>query len=248
MFHPSRGNKSEADNPLVVIHDEPQSCPYIDGNEARMPLQWPMGMITPETLDNYLAEGYRRSGPFLYRTQCPSCEACEATRLDVSKFQFTKSLRRVLKRGDRELEIRIGGPQVDERRVEIFNSHRKVRHLGISERQMDTSEYVSFLVDTICETKELTFWHAENLIGVATTDFGRDSISLVYCHFDPEYSGLSIGTYSILKHIELAIANDFKFVYLGLYVASNRHLNYKSRFRPQQRLLENNWQEITEEA
>ncbi|WP_417735728.1 arginyltransferase [Rosistilla oblonga] len=240
MFQPARA-QSESSNPLIVVHDEPQPCPYIPGREARMPLQWPMGTMTPEMLDRCLAEGYRRSGPFLYRTKCERCQACESTRVDMQDFRWSQSFRRILNRGNRDLQVRIAQPTVDAARVELFNQHRNARQLGLSERELDAQEYSGFLVETVCDTQEISFWKDDQLVAIATTDFGRDSLSLVYCFFDPQFSRYSPGTYSILKNFELAMQSNRRWVYLGMYVASNSHLNYKARFVPQQRLHQKDW-------
>ena len=234
--------KAEEENPLVIIHDEPQPCPYIKNQEARMPLRWPMGMIAPEVMDQYLEQGFRRSGPFLYQTQCDGCQACEPSRVDVKSFNWTRSFRRIKNRGDRELEVRIGRPVVDQTRVDLFNKHRSQRNLGLSSRVMDTQEYSGFLVETVCDTKEISIWKDDQLVAIATTDFGDDSLSLVYCHFDSVFNRYSPGTYSILKHFEIAQQTNRSYVYLGMYVAENQHLNYKARFTPQQRLRHRKWE------
>ena len=76
---------------------------------------------------------------------------------------------------------------------------------------------------------------------VAIVDVGRESTSAVYTHFDPAAARYRLGTYAILKQIEWARDSGRRFVYLGMYVASNRHLNYKARFMPQQRLCHGRW-------
>ena len=116
---------------LVVVQDQLTPCPYIDGVTARMPLRLPVGTVTPEVTDELLAMGYRRSGDFLYRTQCPTCNECRPTRIDVREFRTTASMRRILNRGHRDLHWHWGQPRVDARRVSLFNLHRQVRDLGV---------------------------------------------------------------------------------------------------------------------
>ena len=58
-------------------------------------------------------------------------------------------------------------------------------------------------------------------------------------------SRYSLGTYAILKQLQWAKESGRKFVYLGMYVANNSHLNYKARFGPQERLFDGKWQEVT---
>ena len=232
----------DAECRLVVVQDQMQICPYLDGVTARMPLRLPVGTVTPETTDQLLALGYRRSGDFVYRAQCPRCRECKPTRVLVDQFQPTRSMRRVLQRADRALTSHWGTPSVDPRRLKLFNDHRIKRGLGSPDgEEIDVDAYRSFLVDTCCETKELTIVEGDQVVGVSIVDLGRNSTSAVYTHFSPEVSRYSLGTYAILRQIEFAQKTGRKYVYLGMYVADNPHLNYKARFHPQQRLENEVW-------
>lgn len=242
MRHPeSHVRLPQAECRLVVVQDQLQPCPYLDGLTARMPLRVPVGTVTPEVTDELLAMGYRRSGDFVYRAQCPSCSECQPTRIEISKFQLTTSMRRVKNRGDRELTCCWGDPIVDAKRIWLFNQHRATRGLGESGLPIDAEAYRSFLVDTCCETKELAISLDGQLIAIAIVDVGKTSTSAVYTHFDPAASRYSPGTYAILKQIDWVKQTRRKFVYLGMYVAENRHLNYKARFLPQQRFCDRQW-------
>lgn len=237
--------RAGAESRLIVIHDQPQECPYLAGVTARMPLRLPIGEISGEVLDSLLALGYRRTGDFLYRTQCPLCQACEPTRVLTHQFVWSRSLLRVLRRGDADLEMSIGPPRCDSQRIELFNRHRHLRGLARDDEPIDERSYRSFLVDSCCKSLELTFSYHQRLVAVAVVDVGQDSLSAVYTHFDPQLHRYSLGTYAVLKQIEYATATNRTYVYLGMYVAANPHLNYKSRFQPQQRLVLGKWQAET---
>ncbi len=226
---------------LVVVQDQLTPCPYIDGVTARMPLRLPVGTVTPEVTDELLAMGYRRSGDFLYRTQCPTCNECRPTRIDVREFRTTASMRRILNRGHRDLHWHWGQPRVDARRVSLFNLHRQVRDLGQGSGAIDAESYRSFLTDTCCNTMELSISREDRLIAVSIVDVGARSTSAVYTFFDPAEHRYSLGSFAILKQIQWAQRTDRHYVYLGMYVESNRHLNYKARFAPQQRLIDHQW-------
>lgn len=227
-----------------MVQDQLQVCPYLEGVTARMPLRLPVGTVTPEVTDQMLALGYRRSGDFVYRAQCPTCRECRPTRIDVSLFQPTSSMRRVINRGDRELTWRWASPSVDSKRIWLFNQHRVARGLG--EEAIDAEAYRSFLSDTCCDTSELAIYHRDELVAVSIVDIGMTSTSAVYTHFDPQASRYSLGTYAILRQIEWARENGRQYVYLGMFVADNQHLNYKARFLPQQRLIEGRWYEFNQ--
>lgn len=236
------GLRAGAESQLIVVHDQPQPCPYLPEQTARMPLRMPVGALDAAALDSLLALGYRRTGEFLYRTECASCQACEPARVLASEFRWTGSLLRVLRRGDAALAMQLGPPQGDAQRVELFNRHRCGRGLAQDDEAVDAAAYRSFLVDSCCESLELSLRLAGRLVAVAIVDVGRDSLSAVYTHFDPQLPRLSLGTYAVLKQIQYAVRTGRSYVYLGMYVARNSHLNYKARFQPQQRLVQGRWQ------
>lgn len=233
---------TKIDTSLVVIHDAPQECPYLEGRIARMPLEYPRHQLTPTDLDRLLENGYRRTGSMLYRTRCPDCQQCIPTRVEAEKFAPTKSMRRILNRAERELEIRWGRPRADADRLRLFNAHRAQRSLS-RRGDANLSDYREFLVASCVETAELSFRQNNQLIGIAIIDIGNVSVNAVYTHFAPEASRFSIGTLAILKQIQWAQMTRRKYVYLGLFVADNPHLNYKNRFTPQQQLLGGIWRE-----
>lgn len=226
---------------LVVVQDGIQPCPYLENTDARMPLRLPVGKVTPEVTDQLLALGYRRSGDFVYRAQCPSCNECKPTRVEVSRFVLTSSMKRVLKRGDRDLDCHWSTPVVDDKRIWLFNEHRKQRSLGLDSGLVDADGYRSFLYDTCCDTRELAISLNDEIVAIAIVDAGKTSLSAVYTHFDPDASWYSLGTYAILKQIQWAQETGRSYVYLGMYVAENSHLNYKARFLPQERLSDEIW-------
>lgn len=222
-------------------------CVYLPEMVARYRYIYPRRGMTGPAFDAALAEGYRRSGPYLYATNCEACQACQPTRIAIGQFRWTKSMRRAENKGDRLLEVRVGRPLVDARRVELYNIHRGERQLAADDEQLTAADYTRFLLESSCDTREITFYFDQQLIGCSIIDVGRAALSAVYTYFDPRYHAYSIGTYAILKMLRYAASQSIEFVYLGLYVANNRHLNYKARFLPQERLVERQWQAFDRE-
>jgi arginine-tRNA-protein transferase len=232
--------------PEIVVYDEPHDCPYVPGRIAVLPLRVPSRRLSGEELDERLSAGDRRQGMFLYRTACLDCRACEPIRLDASTFEMNRSQRRVLVRGDREINVEIGPPVLDDQRVELYNRHKRLRGLGDGE--IDLAGYRQFLVMTCCESFELRYRVEGKLIGVALADRSADALSAVYCFYDPTYERLSLGTYSILKQIEFCRGFNLRHLYLGLYIGDCERMRYKSRFLPHERLLEGQWQHFGRET
>lgn len=229
----------------IVVFDQPHACSYLPGRTARLPYRHPLTALTPAEFDERLAAGDRRTGVFLYRTACPQCRACEPIRLDLDSFRPNATQRRERRRGNDLLKLRINEPLVDERRVDLFNKHRQLRKLVHEDEPIDESSYADFLAHTCCESWELSYWHHGQLVAVAIVDAGRSSLSAVYCYYDPEFQGVSLGTYSVVRQVDLCRETGRRFLYLGFFIAQSPHMAYKARFHPHQRLIGGEWQDFS---
>lgn len=226
----------------LLVHDAPYACPYLPGRTARLPMRLPSRALSPEELDARLGEGDRRHGPFLYRPSCDECTACEAIRVPTAELHSERAHGRVLAKGDRVFRIELGRPTVDDARIALYAKHKTGRHLTDGEAgALDWRGYESFLVDRCTSSLEMRYWDGERLAAVAIVDRGKVALSAVYCLWDPDYHKLSLGTYSILKQVELCRRLGVPLLYLGLYVADNPHMSYKGRFRPHERLIDGQW-------
>lgn len=230
---------------LVVI-DNVEPCPYLPDQSARMPLRVLLQTVTPAVTDQYLERGYRRSGEFVYRTQCPACEACEPIRLEAGEFRFTRSFRRTLARGKRRYrEVR--GPLVSSlERVELFNRHRAERGLCGRDEAIDLEDYQWGFVRSCFDSFELAWYDQERLVGLSVVDRGRQAWSAVYTFYDPALRGDSLGTFAVLRQLELCLAEGIRWLYLGYYVEQCAHMNYKTRFLPHDRMIAGKWFRFSE--
>lgn len=227
-----------------IVYDELDRCPYLVGNVARLPLRVPARPLTPAEVDGALDAGDRRQGVFLYRPMCPACRACEAIRLPVLDFRPSATHRRLLRRGDETFRMEIGTPTADLARATLYMRHKWGRGLTTDDDTDDTPDvdtYAAFLVETCCPSLEFTLWDGDRLVAVAVADRGVDSLSAVYCCFDPAYARYSPGTYVILKQWQHCLSERMSHLYLGLYVEQSRHLAYKALFLPHERRIDGAW-------
>lgn len=244
MSAPRRYPLLSGDPPELLVHDEVIPCPYLDDERARMPLRLPVMALSPSQLDTRLAQGERRQGRLVYRTACPRCTACEAIRIPVVEFRLGKSQRRVWRRGRERLEVGLGPPRVDARRVELYNKHKRMRGLTTGDEPMTEKGYHALLADSCCDSFELRYSLDGVLVGVAIVDRADRSLSAVYCYYDPEHAALGIGTFSILYQLELCRRWKLDYLYLGLTIDACRPMTYKSRFLPHERLGEGGWRRV----
>ena len=74
------------------------------------------------------------------------------------------------------------------------------------------------------------------------TDFCTSGLSAVYTCYDPDEAGRGLGTFAILRQIELARENGLDHVYLGFWIAGHPKMDYKIHFQPIETLRNGQWQ------
>lgn len=223
-----------------VVHDELEPCPYLDGQTARMPLRWQFRRLSGPELDESLASGDRRVGRMLYRTACPSCEACEPIRLPVDEIVPTRSQKRVWKR-NRDVEIETGPATFSEEKLALYNRHKLERGLARNEQEMTRRGYEGWFVHSCTRTIEMRYRVDGRLIGVGILDLGEHDSSSVYFFFDPDEHRRSLGVFSVMVEAAWLRSRGGRFHYLGLYVEDCRHLVYKANYYPHERLVDGEW-------
>lgn len=231
----------------LLVHDSTEPCPYLPERTARLPLRLPLRPLSGAELDSRFARGDRRHGALFYRPSCPECSACEAIRLDVNLFEPSRTHRRIRRQGLKTLEVIRAEPCVDDERVALYDAHRFGRGLATANATpMTQVGYQRFLVDRFCDAFELQYRLDGQLVGVALTDRSESALSAVYCFYDPAFSRLSIGTFSILEQLAIAQTEGLRHLYLGLYIAGCDAMAYKARFIPHERRIGGEWTPVLE--
>ena len=79
---------------------------------------------------------------------------------------------------------------------------------------------------------EVLYFDNDKLIAVDLIDILEEGISSIYFYYNPEYSDLSLGKYSLYNQIKYASKMNKKWIYLGYYVEECPSLSYKSQYKP----------------
>ncbi|OIP56873.1 MAG: arginyltransferase [Helicobacteraceae bacterium CG2_30_36_10] len=178
--------------------------------------------------------GYRRFGKMYFRPICSACQECQSIKIDVEKFEFSKSQRRVLKKGHL-LKSYIQRPTLTQEHLTLFNKY----HLYMKEKkewefQETTAEhYFNSFVDGHSNFGyEVLYFDENKLIGVDLIDILKDGVSSIYFYYDPDYIEYSLGKLSLYNQIKFAKKSHKKWIYLGYYVEECPSLSYKSHYKP----------------
>ncbi len=228
--------------PQVVVDSAPHPCPYLDYRMATLPMRLPVRRVTSAEFSALLAQGDRRQGVLLYRPTCQGCSACTPIRLEIGQFEPSRQQLRAYTTGLRRLRVELQRPQVDAARVALYNQHRSLRGLDHGDEPIGEPEYASFLVESCVDTWELSYHMGDTLVGIAIFDRAADALSAVYCHFQPNLPGLSVGVFSVMVQLELCRQWHLSYLYLGFVIDQSRAMRYKADYLPHQRLRDGKWQ------
>ncbi len=211
------------------------NCPYLEGK------QWHSYTFKTGKLDNNIYEslltiGFRRSGRFFYKNNCPGCNECVAIRVRVNEFNQTRSQRRTWAK-NRDLAITWHPVDFDEESYALY------QHYSVQKHGSETTEanYWDFLINSAVDTIMMKYCLGDRLIGIGWVDVLPRSLSSVYFAYDLEFSKRRLGIYSVLKEIELARDMGRSFLHLGFWVDRCQAMSYKQQFNPHELLINDVW-------
>ncbi|MEP2027830.1 MAG: arginyltransferase [Paracoccaceae bacterium] len=227
----------------------PQPCPYLDGRMERKLFTALQGDSAEKLNDSLSQQGFRRSQNVLYRPSCADCSACLSARIDISRFEPTKSQKRASRRNS-GVSRRATSPWATEDQYALFRSYLDSRHAEGGMADMDVFEFAAMIEETPIRSRvvEYTDNDTSDLIGVSLTDVLADGLSMVYSFYEPSRRRDSLGTYLILDHIEIAREAGLPYVYLGYWVPGSQKMGYKAKFSGLEVYFGGNWEKVRDPA
>ncbi|NJO03167.1 MAG: arginine-tRNA-protein transferase [Bacteroidia bacterium] len=192
--------------------------------------------VSPLELDLLLADGWRHFGTFFFRDRMSWNERklCQIIplRIDLRRFNFTKSQRKVLRR-NQDVRVIFRKAFIDYEKEDLFYKHcvRFTHNVPNS-----VYDFLSPQPDCIpCQTWECClFDESGKLYAVSFFDVGLNATSSVYAMFDPAYAQRSPGLHTLLAEIIYAIERRKAYLYTGYAFREPSHYDYKKKFRATQ--------------
>ena len=203
-------------------------CPYLAGRSARHVTLIPSPLV-PGLYHSFMDLNFRRSGETFYRPACQGCSECRMLRLPVAEFSATRAQRRCLKR-NRDVEVVVQEPRPTEDKRRLFARYLAARHDGSMDASPEAFE--GFLYASPLRSLELEYRVGERLLAVGIADLEPRALSAVYCYFDPDERGRSLGVLNVLALLEESRRLAVPHLYLGYWVDGSPTMAYKSGYRP----------------
>ncbi len=232
----------------------PAPCPYLPGREERKVFTHLIGRRAASLNDTLTESGFRRSQTIAYRPACENCRACLSVRVVVDDFRLSRNLRRVYD-ANQDLIGSMQPADANSEQYALFRSYLEARHHDGGMADMSMLDFAMMIEDSHVNTRIVEYRRRGPdsfitgkgkgpLIGLALTDVLHDGLSMVYSFYDIEEHERSLGTFMILDHIERARRLGLPYLYLGYWVEGSQKMDYKARFRPQERLDLGGWNRV----
>jgi len=208
-------------------------CSYLDDHKQTTHYKV-IENCSAQSCQELIERGYRRFGKMYFRPICAECNECQSIKIDVENFIFSKSARRVLKKAS-HIKTYIQTPTLTQEHIKLFEKY----HLHMSDKkdwnysEITPEHYYNSFVNGHEEFGyEVLYFDEGELIAVDLIDVLNDGVSSIYFYYDPDYSHLSLGKYSLYNQIKFAKESKKKWIYLGYYVKECPSLSYKAEYKP----------------
>ena len=234
-------NHPHEEEELRFFATAPRPCSYLANRNAISVFADPEAKLSPAIYNQLAAYGFRRSGNDLYVPACPGCSECIPVRILASHFVRSRNQRKIWKR-NRDLICTTQPAEYRDEHFDLYVRYQKARHPGGGMDNPTPDEYIRFLASDWSDTQFIEFRLERKTIAVAVTDRLYNALSAVYTFFDPLLQRRSLGTYAILRQIEMTRERGCDWLYLGYWIQGSTKMQYKSRFQPMQAYRDGHWQ------
>lgn len=214
-------------------------CPYLKGHLSKSRYKY-LEDCTFDYNSKLVKHGYRRFGNYFSKPICDNCNECRSIRINVNEFKFTKSFKRVFKKNS-NTKIVVTKPTLADEKLELYKKY----HLYMSCKRswefhdLDFMSYYGVYIEGSHNFGyEIDYYVKNKLVCVDLIDIVDDGINSLYCYWDPDFRHLSLGKFSLLIEIRLALRHELSWIYLGFYVKECESLAYKNEYKPYQVLKE----------
>lgn len=239
--------KPEPTMMLNFYRSGPMPCPYIEGLIERKLFARLTGPEANRLNSKLSRAGFRRSHDIIYKPACDTCQACVPVRINVEKFQYSKSQRRARNR-NASLIWEPYHAVATEEDFKLFSAYQQGRHTDSDMASMTYFEYRAMIEDGKVDTLFFKAFSQDveqgtkDLTAIMLADRLEDGYSAVYSFFKPEMTKRSLGVWLVLKLIEQARAENLPYIYLGYWIAQSQKMAYKENYSGLEAFGPEGWQ------
>lgn len=223
----------------------PDTCSYLPDRDSVSVFVDPAAKMTAHRYSHLVNYGFRRSGEYVYRPQCPTCNACVPTRIPVAGFKPDRSQRRNLK-ANTDLSVAVRSAIFRKEHFALYQRYLGQRHAGGQMDNPTPESYSNFLIGSWMDTLFIEFRLDGQLLAIAVSDLVDNGLSAVYTFFEPDFEKRGLGNFAICWQIQEAQRRGLEYLYLGYWIKENEKMSYKTRFKPIEGVVDGEWRLLDE--
>jgi arginyl-tRNA--protein-N-Asp/Glu arginylyltransferase len=213
-------------------------CPYGLPHVATFH-QATFGPLGERAMELFLAAGYRRNGNCLYDMRCDRCCACIPIRLHPGEFTANRNQRRTWRHNE-EVHLSLLPVCATQENLDLCEKFLKSRYP--KEYSSAKGYFRDFFLNHIVNSIQLEYRVDDRLVGTCIADIGYNWLNAVYFYFDPDEARRSLGTFNILKLVDICREWEISYLYLGYLIREVQAMSYKAHFLPHYLLQDGQWQ------
>ncbi len=226
---------------LRLIQSTPYRCPYLPAHIAHHQISDPNFLLSPQLYSSLIDIGFRRAGERVHRPNCYRCDQCVSLRIPVTHFVPNKSQRRILNR-NLDIETSLVKNPDCQKYYSLYRHYISNRHPESENMQNAEDTFHNFLFSRWSQPFTIEFRLPSNeLVCVAICDPLLHGWSAVYTFYHVTYLSRGLGTFAVLKQVELLQEQRLDFLYLGYWIRDCEKMNYKTQFKPCEGFKNEKW-------
>ncbi|MCB8887626.1 arginyltransferase [Vreelandella malpeensis] len=223
----------------------PHRCSYLQEQEATTLFLDPKEAPASGVYEALSLLGFRRSGRHLYRPHCDGCQACQSVRIPVAEFSPGRTQRKIARR-NADVTTQVVPARLKSAHYALYANYIRARHSDGDMYPPSQEQYRTFLTLDEPYAKLLEFYLGDRLVGVSAFDELEHGLSAIYTFFDVDdaLERRSLGTFAILRLVELCRERGLSHLYLGYWIEACRKMRYKQAFSPLEVLDGRHWRRL----
>lgn len=190
-------------------------------------------ILSPESLDRYLARGWYRMGSNIFTTHflCFQQQLFSAIwlRLDLKDYQFSKRQRKLMRRNAAKFTHKVNFRHFTQEKEILYSRYAADFNGRLSNSLRDNLE--DYDQECIYTTYEVNIrdQKTNELVAASYFDLGNTSVASILGIYEPSYKAFSLGYYTMLLEIEYCLENGYRYYYPGYIVPGYNRFDYKLR-------------------
>lgn len=182
-------------------------------------------------LDDFLSMGWYRMGPTIFTNFFICYESTLFStiwlRTTLKDYSYSKSLRKLARKNKTLLIHNFEPYEYSDELEELYLQYKRT-FKGDLPDTLDTY-MLNSLESGIFDTWLVKVYEKDKLIACSIFDVGEKTLASIFGFYDPSFSDMSLGLFTMLLEIEFAKQREMDLYYIGYFVPGNPRFDYKLR-------------------